>query len=164
MVTQAQLKEVLHYDPITGAFTWLKYRSHNALAGAVAGTVGRKGYRSINVGGVLHLAHRLAWLYAYGFWPVEQVDHKNGIKDDNSLANLRLATNAQNHCNRGKNANNKSGYKGVVKVSGAGRWIAYGRQDHATKYLGVFSTPEEASAAYEAYAAHHNGAFYHMSA
>ena len=160
MITQQELKEALHYDSETGKFTWLSRRGSNALKGSVAGTVIKKGYRTISVGGAQRLAHRLAWLYVHGVCPELQIDHINGDKDDNRLVNLRLATNAQNHCNRGKNVNNRSGYKGVCKKAGANIWIAYAMVAGKTKYLGSFKTPEDASVAYETFAAKTHGEFY----
>jgi len=75
------LKSNLHYDPDTGVFTWLKFRSRYAKVGAVAGCVenhhsGKK-YLTINFAGKLYLAHRLAWFYVHGIEP-NQIDHING--------------------------------------------------------------------------------------
>ena len=76
------------------------------------------------------------------------VDHINGDGLDNRRANLRLATRSQNMCNRGPNANNKSGYKGVSWMPKLGKWratiVVNGKQTH----LGLFSTPEDAHATY----------------
>jgi hypothetical protein len=77
-----------------------------------------------------------------------QVDHINGNKLDNRKCNLRLATNSQNHCNRGKQANNTSGYKGVSWHKQANKWnariVLLGRKIS----LGLYNDPKDASEAY----------------
>jgi hypothetical protein len=100
-LTAERLRELLHYDPDTGDFTWRTARKR-IPAGAIAGTVER-GFRRITIGGGRHgprySAHRLAWLYMTGAWPNGYLDHINRDPDDNRFANLRLATNSQNQAN-----------------------------------------------------------------
>ncbi|WP_157786639.1 hypothetical protein [Pseudomonas tolaasii] len=45
-LSQAKLKELLHYNPITGVFTWVIGRSRTA-AGTAANTKDRKGYLKV---------------------------------------------------------------------------------------------------------------------
>ena len=90
LLTQDGLRQLLNYDPDMGAFTWRQGRGP-VRAGGVAGCLTRKGYRRIQIDGQNYMAHRLAWLYMYGSWPPEQIDHINEIKSDNRLDNLRLA-------------------------------------------------------------------------
>jgi len=45
------------------------------------------------------LGHIFAW-YWVNKECVNQLDHINGIKDDNRISNLRSVTNQQNQCNR----------------------------------------------------------------
>lgn len=85
---QARLQELLEYAPETGAFRWRVNRT-SVRAGTVAGRLDSKGYRQISVDGQRYAAHRLAWLYVNGEWPMHEVDHVNGIRDDNRIANLR---------------------------------------------------------------------------
>ena len=85
-ITEARLKERLHYDPDTGIFTWLKMSRQPKRLGSVAG--GRcDGYIQIYLDGLIYRAHRLAWLYMTGEWPVGYLDHKNGVRDDNRWCN-----------------------------------------------------------------------------
>jgi len=113
-LTQERLKHLLHYNPDTVVFTWLSKPSRRINSGSIAGRIKpKKGYVEIGISGRIYLAHRLAWLYIYGTWPKEQVDHINGIRNDNRIKNLRLATTSQNQWNKKMQKNNTSGIKGV---------------------------------------------------
>lgn len=78
--------------------------------------------------------------------PEKQTDHRDGDGLNNRRLNLRVATVSQNQCNRGKQRNNTSGFKGVN--ANANRWRATIRHLGSQYHLGMFSTPEEAHAAY----------------
>lgn len=147
MLTQSRLKELLHYDPNTGTFVWRSARQ-GVRVGGVAGCINGNGYQLICVDYRLYMSHRLAWLYVYGAWPEHEIDHINGIRDDNRIANLREATRAENAQNRAKQSNNTSGLIGVHWDSTKRKWISQIKIDGATKHLGVFDTPESAHAAY----------------
>ena len=67
----------------------------------------------ITVDGKRYRAHRLAWLYVYGAWPLGRLDHEDTDRQNNRIKNLRPASNAENLHNRGKQKNNTSGYKSV---------------------------------------------------
>lgn len=71
------------------------------------------GYVQIKISGKLYHAHRLAWLYVYGYMPEKEIDHINRIRDDNRIANLREATSQLNSLNTGIYKNNTSGSKGI---------------------------------------------------
>ena len=102
----------LNYDPDTGVFVW-KAAFGKAKIGAVAGTPSAKGYLVIGVQGRRFLAHRLAWMFVFGAMPNGQLDHIDGNPANNRIANLREATNSQNHGNRGPSRASTSGVKGV---------------------------------------------------
>lgn len=139
------LKEFLQYDPKTGIF--VRRKGRGARAGAEAGTVRRDGYRQIVIDRHTYLASRLAWFYVHGKWPSGEVDHKNGVRLDNRLANLRDVTHQGNgHNEHGVRKNNKSGFLGVTK-SGK-RFLSWIGMDGKTLYLGSFSTAEAAHASY----------------
>jgi hypothetical protein len=149
-LTQEFLKSQLRYDPETGVFGRIPGQVHG---GGRLGSVGgfADGYLVIGVGGRRYQAHRLAWLYVHGEmpkWPAQQIDHINGDRSDNRISNLRLATGAVNTQNmRGAHGNNKnSGLLGAHK-SGT-RWQSVISVHGKNHHLGVFSTPEEAHAAY----------------
>ena len=149
-LTAARLRELLSYDSATGIFRRLVSTSSNAKAGDVAGSLSNKGYLLIYVDGSRYLAHRLAWLYVHGAWPDDQLDHWNGIRSDNWIENLRKATNDQNQQNRVASRGSTSGHLGVCWHSSNKRWMAQIMIGKKTKYLGYFSSVEEASAAYAA--------------
>src|SRR5262245_16202028 len=96
--TAAEVREALDYDPATGEFVWKIRASRNVWPGDRSGSVDAKGYRRIEIGGSCFLAHRIAWLLAYGDWPTGELDHINGDPADNRITNLR--TRAQNQANR----------------------------------------------------------------
>lgn len=140
------LKSLLSYDPNTGRFAWIasgKGRCKNKAAG----TVLYSGYVGICIGSKRWQAHRLAWALHYGRWPAQQIDHINGLKTDNRIANLREATNAQNGKNLGLSKANTSGVKGVSFENYTQKWKAYIRVDGRMINLGRFTDMASAIAA-----------------
>lgn len=147
MITAERLRELLDYDPLTGQFRWLIQRQC-VRAGSVAGSVGRRGYRTIGVERKTYRANRLAWFHFYGIWPTYEIDHINRVKDDNRIANLRDSTGGENSQNVvSPRSDNTSGYRGVT-VSG-NRWRAQIAVGGKNIHLGQFDTPEEAARAYQ---------------
>ena len=147
-ITQHQLREILSYDPESGAFVWLVTRG-KARKDAAAGFTRRDRYIEIGIDGALYFAHRLAWFYVHGRWPIQQIDHINGIRGDNRIANLREASNAQNLQNlRKASSNSKSGFLGVSLRKSRGKWRAEIVIEGRKKHLGYFDSSEEAYAAY----------------
>ena len=145
MLTKSRLSELLNYDPVIGKFTWNKPVSHKVKAGDVAGSKDAYGYLVLCLDGKRYKAHRLAWFFCYDELPTE-IDHINGVKDDNSIANLRKCDRAQNMQNKGKYSSNSSGFIGVSKHGN--KWSARISLGKVSKYLGAFETPD---AAYQAY-------------
>ena len=110
-LTQSRLKELLHYNPNTGIFTWLKKRRY-WIVGRKAGHLNVFGYISIRVDGKLYQAHRLAILYTDGYFPETGVDHIDRNKQNNKRANLREAGKQCNARNSGVCNRNTSGITG----------------------------------------------------
>ena len=158
-LTAEHLREVLNYDPTTGIFTWKKMDRRHWLLGTAAGARHSGGYTRIYVNGQEYYGHRLAWLYVHGEWPPHQVDHINGVRTDNRIANLRLATATENHANTKLRVDNTSGLEGVCRHSTSKRWRARLHCNGVEKHLGFFDTKEEAAEAYRRAASENFGQF-----
>lgn len=138
ILTQAKLKKLLKYNPDTGDFINKVFRGLRALPGEMAGSVGQGGYIEITINKRKYKAHRLAWLYTYGVWPTNNIDHINRVKIDNRICNLRDVTQHQNGQNKTKHCNNTSGHTGVVWHKRTQRWRARIRVQTKDIYLGCF--------------------------
>lgn len=149
LLTVDGLRAILGYEPETGVFVW-KQTGNRALApGDVAGIIHPRGYVHIKIGRHNYAAHRLAWLYVYGCWPAAKLDHRNGIRSDNRIGNLRPCIGpSENNQNTAKYASNRSGVHGVGWHAASNRWrarISSGGKQHN---LGVFETVQAAEHAY----------------
>lgn len=146
-LTTKRVREVLDYDPETGIFVWIKkpHYKANVRVGMIAGCLDRAGYVLIRIDGQSVRGHRLAWLYVYGYFPIE-VDHRNGVRSDNKLLNLREATRGQNCANRGRPPCNTTGFKGVTRRGQ--QFVASIKKDRRRYHLGTFTTGEQAHVAY----------------
>jgi hypothetical protein len=160
MLTQARLKEILEYNPDTGEFFWLSPGNRIDLVGKPAGWMHWKGYWRIEIDGKDYASHRLAWLYVYGCWPKNQLDHINRNKSDNRIKNLREATNGQNGANS-KAKPSHSKLKGAHWHSRDKKWFSHIWYDGKKHFLGRFATAEEAHAAYCETAKKLHGEFFH---
>jgi hypothetical protein len=144
------LKEWLDYDPEAGVFRWSK--SNNKRAGLVAGTLHKGGYRRIYFYGVSYAEHRLAWAFTYGKWPENFIDHINGQRTDNRIANLRDVTRNENMQNQARPqvSNKSTGLMGATFNRAANKYAAqigvHGKKIH----LGCYDTAIEAHQAYVA--------------
>ena len=120
----------------------------------IAGCIGKSGYRQIRVHGVIYPAHRLIWVYHHGSIDTSlQIDHMNGIKDDNRVENLRLVPAQINCFNRSRLT-----AKGYTWHKGVNKWQSSIFVDGKTKYLGLFSKQEDARNMYlRQCAIHHQG-------
>lgn len=133
----------MNYNPETGIFT----DDH----GRRRGWQMVSGYRAISYRGRQWYEHRLAWLLSNGVEPSGQVDHINGIRTDNRLANLRVATPSQNAANSLKGGHGTAGYSGVY-FDGRNKfrkWVAKINVKNRQITLGYFETAEEAGLAAE---------------
>jgi hypothetical protein len=143
------LRAALHYDPQTGIFSRISVGRGKRPKDGLAGCINKNGYRVISVLSVQWYAHRLAWLHVRGTWPAKEVDHIDGNRSNNAIANLRDvdgATNCQNL--RRAHSGNTSGYLGVSWRSRDKIWYAQIWDGTKQTNLGRFETPELASAAY----------------
>lgn len=166
-ITLDVMRSVLSYDPATGIFTWKEKPHKGAFAGDIAGGLHGSGYRVIGIAGHVFSAHRMAWLFVHGRWPNGMLDHRDLNRDNNAISNLREATDILNQANTKLSPRNTSGYRGIIRRKprrlGAKEkpWAALITIRGKKRYIGVFDTPEEASAAFEKAAFAEWGDFYH---
>lgn len=165
MLTHKRLRELLDYNSETGIIRWRVNRPGRGApkAGDEAGDLASTGYRRLSVDGLRYFAHRLAWFHAHGEWPPGPLDHRNGVRADNRLSNLRLATPSQNMWNMGVSKRSTSGLKGAYWHKRERRWQAVIGAGRKSISLGYFATKEEAHAAYARAAAIHHGEFARLS-
>ena len=158
-LTQAILKQVLHYDSRTGTWTWRKrsdYRSqwNGRFAGKPAGSIDPdNGYLRIRVkiGDInrLYYAHRLAFLYVTGEWPQVEADHRDLDRAYCAWDNLRPATRSQNNLNHPLRSDNTTGQKGVWLDHRSGKYSAEVTINRSRYRKAGFDTIEEAAAFYK---------------
>lgn len=148
-VTEQRAREFLQYDPESGQFVW-KVSKGTARAGDVAGASLRKnGYYAISIDGRRYYAHRLAWLFVHGKMPAQCIDHIDGDRTNNRIANLRdVPARINFHNQPSLRRNNTSGFKGVSWSTQRKRFVAQISINRRPKFLGFFDNPEDASAAY----------------
>jgi hypothetical protein len=138
----------LNYDPETGDFIW-NISGKGIAAGKAAGYTTPEGYLAIGYGYKLYLAHRLAWRIFYGNFPLGQIDHINGRRSDNRIANLRDVSTSVNQQNQKRaRANNKCGLLGVYFEKRAKKWRALIFVNGKKVSLGYFDDPLDAHNAY----------------
>lgn len=156
--SQARLRELFRYEPETGDFIRLVAGSARCHVGEVAGSLTHEYWR-IRVDGGVYYAHRLAWKYFYGTDPAVFIDHINGNRRDNRIANLREADASENLANSRKQANTKNIFRGVWQYKDGKKFYAAVNFRGKKYNLGGFDTAEEARAACEAKRAEVHGEY-----
>lgn len=152
-ISISELAELIEYDPDSGRLTWRvrTYPKHGSLKSVKVFNsrfAGKNAFTADNGGGYkqgriyrkAYFAHRVAWAIANGHWPDLKVDHINGDRSDNRLANLRAVTNIENARNCSPKSKSSSGVKGVSLHKATGRWRAHIRSNH----IGLFDRIEDA--------------------
>ena len=156
------LCKVLDYDPETGSLFWRAKVAKKIRIGDLAGRITNKGYCQIQLIGNCYLAHRIAWKMHTGADPIDQIDHINGCKSDNRIANLREATQSENLYNQQLYRSNTSGHKGVSWHKRIMQWYSYINVNGERKNLGYFPDLNDAVAAYAAAATVLHGEFLNL--
>jgi len=139
-LTQEILKQEVIYNPETGDF----FRRKN---GKKIGTITKRGYITVYIEGKNRKAHRLAWLYMTGNFPVYEIDHKDKNPSNNKFSNLRDISHTGNTAN-GKRRNNTWG-TGIIYRDKINKFEARMSIEGRYVYIGLFDSQEEASNAYE---------------
>jgi hypothetical protein len=146
------------YDPDTGLF-YAKHSWNKLPAGRQVGNLDTAGYvqifMTVDMTRYALSAHRLAWAFVYKGWPELEIDHINRIPSDNRIANLRLATRAQNNINRRLKTSSKSGVRGVHWDAHSKKWRATLTLNGKKLSLGLYTDPHEAGEAFKRAAIEH---------
>lgn len=160
----SDLRKLLTYNPATGELLWLPrgdnwWDSRYANKPAFAADDGR-GYRTGTLSKRKLFAHRVIWAVVYGEWPAGDVDHINGDRSDNRLANLRAVSHVQNTRNQRQRVNNTSGISGVTWDKSKNKWQAQisvgGRLIHLGRFDNIEDAAQARRAAQRKYGFHEN--------
>ena len=157
--SQEVLVQILEYKPATGDLIW-KHRSASFFTSQKAAdswnrrysgkpamtSIAANGYAYGSVMGVSYKAHRIIWVLVYGEEPFE-VDHINGVRNDNRLENLRNVSRSENSRNMKIRSDNTSGHFGVYYMKHRGTWFANYKVDGVITHLGSYNSKDEAIAA-----------------
>jgi hypothetical protein len=153
MITQQELYE--RFDYVDGKLFWKKCQKIS-LIGKRAGTKHIKGYRAINMAKRSYLEHIIIFMFHHGYIP-EQVDHINGIRDDNRIENLRASNQSQNLWNSCQKQKTQTGVKGVRKFGE--KYQARITVNLKVIHLGTYKTLELATTAIQQARKLHHGEF-----
>ena len=119
---------MIKYFPKTGKFI--------GKHGKCIGYKNTRGYLTVDWNKKSYRANRLAWFIYYKKWPTNEIDHINGIRDDNRISNLRDITHRENCRNKERHINGE--IPGCSFNKKMKKWRAYyivnGKQIH----LGYF--------------------------
>lgn len=143
-LTLDKARRLFSYDPATGVLTRIACADISKLGPC---TAKKKGYIYVRASGAKYLGHRLAWLLHYGRWPAGQLDHRNRIRSDNRIDNLREADNSiNNHNKTAPQRNSTTGIRGVHRLGKS--FVSSIKSNGKTIHIGCFKTAEEAGSAY----------------
>lgn len=135
--TKEFLDEHCEFSEEHKTLVWKKAPSNRSIVGKPMGSLTKGGYwRCKN-----QLVHRLIWLMVKGELPKNDIDHINGIRNDNRLENLREVTRMQNLWNR-------RNVKGYIYNPSTKKYQARIRNNYKYVHIGVFTSAEEAHQAY----------------
>lgn len=137
-LTYQRASELLDYDPASGVLRHRVNRGSRGKAGCVAGRRRADGYRGLSIDSRFYQEHRVAWLLVHGEFPANEIDHINGVRDDNRLINLRAVTKLENHRNQRLMRHNTSGVCGVSWQRARCKWCASIRVKGEDIHLGSF--------------------------
>ena len=145
MTLRGRALEIFDYDPATGWFT-NRFSRGRAVRGARAGSPSGHGYRKLCIDYCRYYEHQIAWLIIYGEWPSE-IDHRDGDRSNNAIANLRECNRTLNNFNR-EESPDRSGLRGAYLDPRNLQWYSKIQVRGQVIWLGNFDSPEAAHAAY----------------
>jgi hypothetical protein len=167
------LRQLLRYEPETGKLYWRERpekmcETQRAALTWNARFANKEAFTTAHTDGYLsgcifrrrYQAHRIIWALYFGEWPAGQIDHINGVRTDNRLANLRDVSQSDNQRNAARRRDNISGVTGVYWNKNERKWMAQINGDKRQIHLGYFTNIDDAVAARKAAERQHN---YHPS-
>lgn len=140
------LEEYFRYNPLNGELWWKKGGFNRDLS-KPCGCVTSYGYLCVGLRTITYSVHRLIWKLVYGTEP-QHIDHLNGRRADNRIANLRAVTRNQNNRNIGVTKANSVGYIGIRFDKRYGKWTSQIKMNRKAIYVGSFESKMEAVIAY----------------
>ena len=150
MIDQDAVKKLFHYDAESGLLLWRNGNNRNVKPWQEAKASNGHGYYTAKINGKTYLVHRLIWLYVHGNFPHKYIDHKNRIRNDNRLCNLRDVNTTDNAQNISLPNHNKSGHIGVSWFKLQKSWTVYVKVNKKNKWLGCYKNLDDAVAARKA--------------
>ncbi len=155
MITQQRLKELFRYD----CGNLYRYKCLNHLhINKPCGSKHHSGYFHVGIDRKIYTLHRMIFLFHNGFLPKE-IDHINGNKGDNRIANLRGCNRSENMTNSRVASNNTSGVKGVGWHKAAGKWQARVYINKVRQTLGMYDNLLDAACVIYSARNKHHGEF-----
>ena len=138
----SRYKELFRYE---NGKLYRKVDKQKGKAGAEAGTLTNYGYLTVRVDKKMVMVHRIIWEIERGPIPKGfEIDHIDGIRNNNHINNLRIATRSENRWNAAIRKDNTSGVRGVRWHKGTKKWRAEITISGKTKLLGHFATFNDA--------------------
>ena len=134
--SQQYLRMMLHYDPATGALTWVRGRERGHKVVSL----------KVQLDGQKYATSRVIWKWMTSNDPLVLIDHEDNDNSNNKWSNLREATHAQNTFNRKKHGGTHNTLKGTWWNAYA--WAAGVTINGKQTFLGNFPTEQEAHDAY----------------
>jgi hypothetical protein len=147
-MTADEARRRFEYDPETGTLRWKIRAARNVKVGDITGNKTSTGYLQVRWNYKNLLVHRVVWLMVHGEWPVEEIDHINGDRTDNRIVNLRRASRRQNGQNLKRHREGRLPGTKRFKQNMKNPWEARISIGGKYKYLGLFTTEQEAHKAY----------------
>tara|TARA_R110002126_G_scaffold88499_3_gene212068 strand:+ start:735 stop:1241 length:507 start_codon:yes stop_codon:yes gene_type:complete len=150
MIDQETVKKLFYYDAESGMLLWRYGNKRNVKPWQEAKALNGNGYVCVKIQGKNYPVHRIIWVYVHGTFPEQDIDHKNRIRNDNRLCNLRVVSRTDNCQNISLPSHNKSGHIGVSWFKNHNCWTVYVKVNKKNKWLGYYKNLDDAIAARKA--------------
>lgn len=144
---ELEAKKVRHYFDYQDGQLLRRFSVSGRKAGTIVGWLEKStGYIRCSMAGEKVYVHRAVWAW-HGNPSCGVIDHKDQVKTNNLIGNLRGVNDIVNSRNSKLSKNNTSGTKGVSFDKSRGKWMATAMVNYRPVHLGRFPTKQEAVAA-----------------